>query len=1115
VEVARLHSLTLENIKYYAKHKLGIGSVPNCHSAESPFLGSGQGAADSPARWGFISDALIRCYKKISHPAILRSPISARQINQQIQAFVDDTRTLLLNQQSNFSTGIYSHLMEMVQQDVQAWEQFLHSASGKLELPKCRFGLIRWQYDSTGTASLYSSDSTTLTITDSENHSTVQVPQLDTSEAYKYLGVQIAFDGNMVSQRKSLRDKCQQFQSIFAQCNLSHSNMQLCYRTVFSPAVRYVLPATSLDWDFLEDVQKPIISLVLSKMGFNSHMPREVALAPLHFGGLGLMDLVVAQGIAQVLFVLGHIRSQSSTASTIYILLESFQVSAGIDHNPLEDTLPCPYIDSPWVHSIQSFLRKCNASIQLPALTTKSPLRIHDRTIMSFIDENYWSPSDVRKINNCRMFLQVLYVSEIVNSAGTHLLDQALYGTVDRHGKSLLTQISSSAIEWPAQVRPDNQTWGVWKKFLSTSITINVSRTQLRQHLGDWVHCESPVRRWHYLYNPTSNTISHRCNNTTVHFGISSNRTRNQHQFQVITTPGLLLGTIPTTPTSVSSTAITIGTPPIHIVRPYEQLLEVEAPIQYDYLQPHAQQLLQEAAQITLASDGGLLYEQISFGSVIVADDTPVITLAGKAPSHNWPSSLTAEAYGSYYAAKTVQELFPSGTSLPPITFLADNKSLLSGLQHRSSKPLHPTQCVQPEHELLFSTVQNVSGSRQLQFRHVKGHQDPNSSSDAYLNNECDRLATTARELPTPEGPARLSHRTATLLLNGLEVSSKIADHLKYAYSSQALRDYYLVKFPSWTPSVVNDVDWFIKGKALGLLPSRTQKTILQLTHNWLPVNGHPGTGKVGTATYCPYCEAVSEDMAHFLSCCHPVATQSRSAMVNSVRIHLSRAHTHPTLQQLVMSAITATEIPMPDDPTFQQLWTHQTAIGWDNILRGKLSLEWVQTVDRVTSSNSGEQWCISLLRQIWSAFYTMWKQRCEFIHGTDKERQRQLLLRDLTPRIEHLLQAKEQLLHIDQTYFCHSLETILQFPTRRLENWILKAERHFKAALLRSKRERNKQQSATLQSFFRCFRHLFRLQRHFQKLNEGLVERLLLTEKMRPLLPLLYASSSSKKHHQ
>jgi hypothetical protein len=173
---------------------------------------------------------------------------------------------------------------------------------------------------------------------------------------------------------------------------------------------------------------------------FNQHMPREVVLAPLHFGGLGLLDLIAEQGIAQILFVLSHLRSATSVASTIQILLETYQVSTGITQNPLEATTSCSYVQSPWVQCIQSFLHQCNAQIRVPFITTKAPLRQHDKVIMEYACPSRFTPTELKQINYCRIYLQVLFLSEIVSDVGTHIVECALYGHSNPEGKSILSR---------------------------------------------------------------------------------------------------------------------------------------------------------------------------------------------------------------------------------------------------------------------------------------------------------------------------------------------------------------------------------------------------------------------------------------------------------------------------------------------------------------------------------------------------------------------------------------------------------------------------------------------------------------------------------------------------
>jgi hypothetical protein len=76
-EIAQLHAQTLQAFKLFIKHKLGLGPIPNTFTELEPILGSGQGATDSPARWGFISDVLIRAYNDLAMDATIYSPISA------------------------------------------------------------------------------------------------------------------------------------------------------------------------------------------------------------------------------------------------------------------------------------------------------------------------------------------------------------------------------------------------------------------------------------------------------------------------------------------------------------------------------------------------------------------------------------------------------------------------------------------------------------------------------------------------------------------------------------------------------------------------------------------------------------------------------------------------------------------------------------------------------------------------------------------------------------------------------------------------------------------------------------------------------------------------------
>jgi hypothetical protein len=93
------------------------------------------------------------------------------------------------------------------------------------------------------------------------------------------------------------------------------------FTTVFVPAIRYSLPATSIQQNILVKMQRPIINTVLSKIGYNRHMPRALVFAPTSIGGIGLLDLFMEQEGGKLLLILTHLRSKSPIETTILILL--------------------------------------------------------------------------------------------------------------------------------------------------------------------------------------------------------------------------------------------------------------------------------------------------------------------------------------------------------------------------------------------------------------------------------------------------------------------------------------------------------------------------------------------------------------------------------------------------------------------------------------------------------------------------------------------------------------------------------------------------------------------------------------------------------------------------
>jgi hypothetical protein len=81
-------------------------------------------------------------------------------------------------------------------------------------------------------------------------------------------------------------------------------------------------------------------------------MPRAVVYASKLQGGLGLLDLYTEQGNSQNKLIITVLHSRLYLSNSIIILLESFQVAAGIIGSPLVNTTLISYVDSPWIQSV-------------------------------------------------------------------------------------------------------------------------------------------------------------------------------------------------------------------------------------------------------------------------------------------------------------------------------------------------------------------------------------------------------------------------------------------------------------------------------------------------------------------------------------------------------------------------------------------------------------------------------------------------------------------------------------------------------------------------------------------------------------------------------------------
>ena len=173
------------------------------------------------------------------------------------------------------------------------------------------------------------------------------------------------------------------------------------------------------------------MSIIVPRCGFNCNTRKAILYGPLAFGGANFRSLYVQQGVAQVLMFVRHWRKTSITCKLLRISVSWFQAQVGVSFSILEHVhSPVPHLESKWLSSLRLFLQRINAKLRLDTQYLPALQRLHDACIMDVIQSaGIFSNSEICKINYCRLYLNVVTVSDLTTINGRQLDMNKLSGT--------------------------------------------------------------------------------------------------------------------------------------------------------------------------------------------------------------------------------------------------------------------------------------------------------------------------------------------------------------------------------------------------------------------------------------------------------------------------------------------------------------------------------------------------------------------------------------------------------------------------------------------------------------------------------------------------------------
>ena len=1052
---------TIQEAKHYTRTAYGDSTITygglDVGFTRRP-QGVGQGNAYGPPGWAVISSTLFDMMRRKGFGTKIVTPITNETKNLVGFAFVDDTDVLASTPRNNNPDTT----MQKMQQTITYWEKAAKVTGGAIAPSKSWYYLIHFEWKngkwSYGDMNNVLEDS--LKCLD-KNNVIHELRNKAPSEATEMLGVFLAPDGNNDKQLEEFLSKSKKMQNCLNQGHLCRYEAWTALTRVSTKSLEYPLPAMTFSKHQCRQYMTPLLHSHLPKAGINRNFPRALLYGTKEYGGLGLHDPYLLQGIHHIADIMEHTWKQTPTGHFLQCNIESMKAELGIngaifmkDYKSYgKALLTQSLVRDTWKFSTEHNITFNENSADFTTIRENDTLFMD--IIFTKVMKQYWA-----SINRCRHYLRILTTSDIATGDGKRL-HNAVYTGLPRCESS-----HNNNIIWPLWDKPKPTDWTIWRREIPLAFTGTNGGNTLINAIGPWLE---PPKRWSWFTTPDHQKLYYYSNNQCTAY------TCNSYSARVLTFSPIghpmnekpnKLQLIPTTVTRTEQLIVHEGT--------YSTVIPSTINIRQPPTSPKVLYFTKKLQMVGRLND---ILAALNNGDAIVVSDgsfdpqtkiaTAAWTIYANDDMHitglvhvpgcpDYMDSYRAELAGilgifEYLVTQQSQQT----SHQPEIKLFCDGKSVLDRLQY-----LTPDNCSIGLHHsdmLAIATKLRQQLSMNITLHHVKGHQDNSTHYNALplparLNIQMDALAKTYRShiqrtLSTEDWHHALQHPLTFIPVyhdNNLISGNPKTSIYKHIMQKQQV-EYWIGKhkFPQTSAA---SIAWPSIAKA-------TQASRLSRQHFIAKWNSHQlATGTVmkrwdkRALDKCPFCPHSPEITDHILLCQSTEVQSHRDESLNTFYATLRKADTSPLLLEVIEKELqhwatgSRTNLIHYVLPHLRPAILSQRAIGWQSFLEGFYSQEILDFQQHYYANKHSRKnainWSSIAIRAGWTFISSMWQHRNEKIHNTpvaaDLEGQ-QTLNAAISAELSI---GRSRLPARFQHYFSITLESLLSRSLRERKNW-------------------------------------------------------------------------------